>query len=98
MRTHVPRPGSPFALDRRACSRQPRPVANRFVSPRPIDLADLDDLPGHDAVMRGIAAGAAGRPTQEAYLVAIIARRLEADGVTVPHPLPERPKDRLWEL
>jgi hypothetical protein len=48
--------------------------------------------------VRGIADLAAGRPTQEAYLVAIIEPRLAANGVIVPRPLPARPKDRLWEL
>lgn len=63
-----------------------------------IALADLADLPGHDAVVRGLADAAAGRPTREAYLVAIIARRLRAGGVSVPRRLPAQPKDRLWEL
>lgn len=56
------------------------------------------DLPARATVDQGLADLAAGRGTKDAYLVAIASDRLRAAGVAVPSPLPERPKDRLWDL
>jgi hypothetical protein len=55
------------------------------------------DLPGRDTVARGLADLAEGRLTQDALLVAIASDRLRAAGIDLP-AIPDRPKDRLWEL
>lgn len=56
------------------------------------------DLPARDTVVRGLADLAAGRLTQDALLVAIASDRLRGAGIDVPSPIPDRAKDRLWDL
>jgi len=56
------------------------------------------DLPAYDTVAAGLADLAAGRSTQDGYLVAIAARRLREAGVEIPLVLPPSPKDLLWEM
>lgn len=61
-------------------------------------MADVPaDLPARDHVARGLADLAEGRLTQDALLVAVASNRLRAAGIDVP-AIPDRPKDRLWEL
>ena len=65
----------------------------------PTSMADVPaDLPARDTVARGLADLADGRLTQEALLVAIVSDRLRDAGIDVPVTVPDRPKDRLWEL
>jgi hypothetical protein len=56
------------------------------------------DLPARETVARGLADLAEGRLTQDALLVAIASDRLRAAGIDLPAAIPDRPKDRLWEL
>lgn len=56
---------------------------------------DLDTLPGHELVLRGIEDLGAGVESDEALLVSIGAPRLAQAGIEVPEPL-SAPEHRLY--
>lgn len=57
-----------------------------------------DDLPGYELVSVGIDDLAAGRESESALLVAMVAPRLRAIGIDVPQGGGEQPSHRLYEL
>jgi hypothetical protein len=57
---------------------------------------DLQDLPGSEIVLRGLADLASHRVTTEALLVAIAAPRLAWLGIDIPEPLPDDPDATLY--
>lgn len=59
-------------------------------------LDDLEDLPGAELVLPGLADLAAGRETVEALLVEIAAPRLRRLGIEVPFRQDLEPERRLY--
>ena len=60
--------------------------------------AELEDLPGADLTLRGLADLAAGRDTAEAILVEVARNRLAALGLTTERFAPHSPHDEAAEL
>lgn len=58
---------------------------------------DLQSLPGHEMIVKGLADLGSGRETTEALLVAIGAERLRRAGIDVRGELPSNPEHRLYE-
>lgn len=58
----------------------------------------FSNLPGADLVNEGIADLAAGRETEPALLVSVVAPRLRAIGIDVPPGASVRPEHRLYEV
>lgn len=56
----------------------------------------LDDLPGADLVVQGLADLRAGRETVEALLVEVAGPRLRRLGIDVPHERDLAPERRLY--